>query len=46
VIELLAMNKEEAALATKKIPKNLESAVDLVQYLIIPLLPKQTAAKK
>jgi hypothetical protein len=39
------MDKEEAILATKKIPKNLESAINLIRNFIIPLLPKPVTKK-
>ena len=45
VLEITAMTREEAVLATKKIPKHLESALDLIQYIIVPLLPKQATKK-
>lgn len=38
-LELLKLNRKEATLALKKIPKQLESATELLNHQIIPVVP-------
>jgi hypothetical protein len=38
-IELLKLNRKEGTLALKKIPKQLESATEMLNYSVIAILP-------
>ncbi len=38
-LDLLKLNRKEGILALKKIPKNLESATEILNYCVIAILP-------